>query len=205
MQHVLSDQITDFTAIYDENIELVSVTQPKLEQLECFSDQIFMSRKVVELQWQQPPLDIELPARELRAAIGNCDGIALLAKEIMNINEILHELLGCKEVGVRVATLNAPMCPRFHVDSVVCRLLMTIGGPGTEWIASDDVDRTLLADRDSDSIPIKDGQEIQQVTPGSMSLLKGGTWQKAFAGVVHRSPHQKGERLLLSFDPIFSI
>ena len=84
-------------------------------------------------------------------------------------------------------------------------MLITIGGPGTEWIANYDVDRILLADRASEAAPIKNGKEIQRVTPGSMALLKGGTWHKDFAGVVHRSPHQEIERLLLSFDPIYSI
>ena len=46
---------------------------------------------------------------------------------------------------------------------------------GTEWIASNDVNRKLLADRDTDAIPIKDGKEIRRLRPGSMSLLKGGT------------------------------
>ncbi|HAK52328.1 MAG TPA: hypothetical protein DCM54_10575 [Gammaproteobacteria bacterium] len=35
-------------------------------------------------------------------------------------------------------------------------------------------------------------------------MLKGGNWQDDFSGVVHRSPHQEGERLLLTLDPIFS-
>ena len=48
MQHILSDQITDFTAIYDENVELVSVTRPISEELEYFADRMFASRRVVK-------------------------------------------------------------------------------------------------------------------------------------------------------------
>ena len=203
MQQVISDQIMDFSAIYDKNIELVSVTRTKLEQLESLAEQVFSSRTVLDMQWKQQPMDTELPLRELRASIGDSDGVGTLAKEIIDMNELLYELLGCKEIGVRVTTLNTPMCPRFHADAVVCRLLITIGGPGTEWIASNDVNRKLLADRDTDAIPIKDGKAIRRLRPGSMSLLKGGAWQKEFAGVVHRSPHKEGQRLLLSFDPIF--
>ena len=205
MQHILSDQITDFTAIYDENVELVSVTRPISEELEYFADRMFASRRVVKLQWQQQAMDTELPSQMLETSLGINEGVTKLAKIIILTNEILYELIGCKEIGVRVATLNTPMCPRFHVDSVVCRMLITIGGPGTEWIANYDVDRILLADRASEAAPIKNGKEIQRVTPGSMALLKGGTWHKDFAGVVHRSPHQEIERLLISFDPIYSI
>jgi hypothetical protein len=82
-------------------------------------------------------------------------------------------------------------------------MLMTIGGPGTEWIPSGDVDRMLFDDRDSDAVPIQPGREVRQLATGSWSLLKGGAWNDGFDGVVHRSPHQVGERLLLSMDPLF--
>ncbi len=204
MQQIVSDQIADFTAIYDEEVELVNVSRPKSEQLENLADQLFASRRVLELRWQQDALDPGPAERELQASLDNSDSVAALAREIAFVNEVLHELLGCKEIGVRVTTLNSPMCPRFHIDAVVCRMLITVSGPGTEWIACNDVDRGVLADRSSDVNPIRDGGEVKQFSSGSMSLLKGGTWQRGFDGVVHRSPHDREQRLLLSFDPIFS-
>ena len=204
MQQIISDQIADFTAIYDEEVELVNVSRPKSEQLENLADQLFASRRVLELRWQQDALDPGPAERELQTSLDNGDSVAALAREIAFVNEVLHELLGCKEIGVRVTTLNSPMCPRFHIDAVVCRMLITVSGPGTEWIACNDVDRGVLADRSSDVTPIRDGGEVKQFSSGSMSLLKGGTWQRGFDGVVHRSPHDREQRLLLSFDPIFS-
>ena len=204
MQQIISDQIADFTAIYDEEVELVNVSRPKSGQLENLADQLFASRRVLELRWQQEALDPGPAERELQASLDNSDSVAALAREIAFVNEVLHELLGCKEIGVRVTTLNSPMCPRFHIDAVVCRMLITVSGPGTEWIACNDVDRGVLADRSSDVPPIRDGGEVKQFSSGSMSLLKGGTWQRGFDGVVHRSPHDREQRLLLSFDPIFS-
>ena len=204
MQQIISDQIADFTAIYDEEVELVNVSRPKSEQLENLADQLFASRRVLELRWQQDALDPGPAERELQTSLDNSDSVAALAREIAFVNEVLHELLGCKEIGVHVTTLNSPMCPRFHIDAVVCRMLITVSGPGTEWIACNDVDRGVLADRSSDVTPIRDGGEVKQFSSGSMSLLKGGTWQRGFDGVVHRSPHDREQRLLLSFDPIFS-
>ena len=57
---------------------------------------------------------------------------------------------------------------------------------------------------DSDTLPLKEGKTIRKLIPGDMSLLKGGKWQDGFSGVVHRSPHEEGPRLLLTFDPILT-
>ena len=52
---------------------------------------------------------------------------------------------------------------------------------------------------------LSDAAEKSSAWPrGNWSLLKGGAWDDRFDGVVHRSPHEAGERLLLSFDPIFT-
>jgi len=37
--------------------------------------------------------------------------------------------------GTRITTLDRAMCPRFHVDRVPVRLIVTWGGPGTQWLA----------------------------------------------------------------------
>ncbi|MAM82164.1 MAG: hypothetical protein CMP89_15615 [Gammaproteobacteria bacterium] len=204
MQQILSDQISDFTSIYDEDVELVSISRPGSPSLERFANDLFAARRVLELRWQQPALNADLTKKHIDSTVGNAHDSSYLTDEITLINEVLHELLGCEEIGVRVTTLSAPMCPRFHIDAVVCRMLVTIGGPGTDWIANDDVDMSILANRDSEEIPIKLGREVKQFNSNSMSLLKGGVWQNGFDGVVHRSPHQKDQRLLLSFDPIFT-
>ena len=96
------------------------------------------------------------------------------------------------------------MCPKFHADHVFCRMLITVRGPSTEWIACDDVQQDILSDSDSDTLPLKEGKTIRKLIPGDMSLLKGGKWQDGFSGVVHRSPHEEGPRLLLTFDPILT-
>lgn len=204
MRHLLSDQIADFSAIYQEDIELVSVSRPQSQVLEDLSNQLFKSRVVLESQWQQPVTATQSTYRELQPAIQEPAALSALTEEITLAAEVLSELVGCTEIGIRVATLNSPMCPRFHVDFVHCRMLMTVSGPGTEWIASNDVDEVLLADRDTDAVPLQAGKEVKQLPSLSLSLLKGGKWQEDFCGVVHRSPHQRHNRLLLSLDPIFS-
>ena len=117
---------------------------------------------------------------------------------------MLGELLGCKEVGVRLATLRSPMCPLFHIDQIPCRLLITLCGEGTEWISNEDVDWDIFFDTSNKNVPIKHSGEINKIKAGQWSLLKGAIWNNNYQGLVHRSPHEEQPRLLLSLDPIFN-
>ena len=203
MRHLVGDDLGDFAAFYDTDVELVSVARPESKALTALAAQLSASRQVVEAQWQQATEDADAPARMLSPQIGS-EGVSALKAEIMELADVLNTLLGCDRVGVRLATLNMPMCPRFHVDQIPCRLLSTISGPATQWIPNDDVDQALFAARTDDTLPVRAGKTFSQLSAGSWSLLKGGSWDEHFGGVVHRSPHQSHERLLLSIDPIFS-
>jgi len=203
MRHINSEEITDFSAIYDEDVEMISVSRPRSSELEELASRLFYSRSVIETQWTQGVDNSDAPQDALRAYIDD-QHLAKLCEEITLGAEIVGELLGAKQVGVRVGTLNSPMCPRFHADQVPCRMLMTVSGPGTEWIPNDDVDKAVLADRENQEPPVRHDGKIRQLLQGSWSLLKGGTWQEDFHGVVHRSPHQEGQRLLISLDPVFT-
>ena len=112
------------------------------------------------------------------------------------------------KVGLRLTVLDKAMCPRFHVDKVLCRLVTTYQGSATEWLPHNVVDREKLGhgsegkpDEQSGLFP-KLG-DIQQLTVGDVALLKGEGWEgKEGAGLVHRSPSlSAGEgRLLLTLD-----
>ncbi len=203
MHCLLSDRTGDFAAIYGQDVELVSVARPASGSLDALAEHLSASRRAVQAEWEQAAQDPEAPLTALSPWI-DADWLGALSEEITLASDMLSELVGCERVGIRVATLRRPMCPRFHVDHVPCRMLVTIGGPGTEWIASDDVDRALLAARDTDAPPVRRGRDIRRLPTRNWSLLKGGAWDGRFGGVVHRSPHETAERLLLSFDPLFT-
>lgn len=200
MQQVASDQLADFAAIYDEDVEIVSVTRPKAGTLDAAAKRLVSSRQAPQLRWVQAA-NASVPADAVPSSI-EVDVRAVLLDEITEASEVLSELMGCEQVGIRLETLNGPMCPRFHVDHVPCRMLITLSGYGTEWIAHGDVDWELFADRDNQAAPVKAQRPVQQLSSGHWSLLKGGAWSDHFSGVVHRSPHGDGERLLLALDPI---
>ncbi len=203
MRHISSDRLGDLAEIYSDDVELVSIMRPGSTDLSQLAANLSSSRTIVASQWEQVIDDDDAPRRELSSVIDS-RSLKALSAEIALATDVLHTLMDCDGVGVRVATLRTPMCPRFHVDQVPCRMLVTISGQGTEWIASDEVDRTKFANRTDDNPPIRNGASIRQLKTGSWSLLKGGTWDGTFPGVVHRSPHEAQHRLFLSLDPLFS-
>ena len=201
MRQVLSDQLSDFAAIYEENVEIVSITRPQANACEVLSKRLIQSRQIPELRWIQQVGDRDASACALPSRIDSDVRSALLT-QIIEASELLGELTECDRVGVRLETLNAPMCPRFHVDHIPCRMLITLSGVGTEWIPNLDVDWNVFDDLGNAELPVKTYRQIQRLNTGNWSLLKGGGWQDHFRGVVHRSPHGVGERLLLALDPV---
>ncbi len=201
MRTVTGDQLGDFAAIYEADVELVSVSRPQWQTCEALSKRLIDTRQVPTLRWVQAANDADGADNVLPPTV-EADVRSALVGEIAAASEVLSELVGCDQVGVRLETLSAPMCPRFHVDYVPCRMLITLSGKGTEWIPNSDVDWEVFENLQTAAPPLKGNAEVQHLTTGNWSLLKGGAWNAQFHGVVHRSPHGDGERLLLSLDPI---
>ena len=202
MRQVIGSQLGDLAAIYDEDVEIVSVARPQAGTYEGLAERLIRSRQLPQARWVQPADDPKAAASELPATL-DADVRSALVDQIAEAGEMLGELVDCERVGVRLETLSAPMCPRFHADYVPCRMLITLSGVGTEWIPNSDVDWAVFADLETAAPPVKANRPIQRMATGHWSLLKGGAWNDGFRGVVHRSPHDVGERLLLSLDPVF--
>lgn len=132
-----------------------------------------------------------------------------LATDIALLAEILGELLDATTIGLRLEVVSQAMCPRLHVDRVGIRLLCTYRGPGTEWVADDEVDRSRLGAGanglpDESSGLLGPGSRIDVIPPFSVALLKGRLWQgNGGRGVIHRSPAvapSEAPRILLAMD-----
>ena len=99
------------------------------------------------------------------------EGAELLRDDVALLTEILCELVDCPSVGLRFASVENAMCPRWHVDRVPIRMLCTYSGPGTEWLEDQGVDKAHLSDPE-----IVDGA-CQRAASGEVVLLKGALWQ----------------------------
>lgn len=100
------------------------------------------------------------------------------------------------------------MPPLFHTDHILCRLITTYFGKGTEWLDSHPIDPTELAtynEAHSDQ-PYLGKIPCFHLQSGDIALFKGDRWKKSIGnpGVIHRSPQlDQGEvRLLLTLDII---
>jgi hypothetical protein len=114
------------------------------------------------------------------------------------LNTLFCELKPCIDAVIALGfgrkfqvTLARPadqMCPLFHVDQVSLRLIVTLHGPGTEWLANEDVNRKRLA-KGSNHRVIQDQALIQQLKTFQVGLLKGEEYPGNHGrGLVHRSP-----------------
>ena len=148
--------------------------------------------------------------KALKPEDNNRDEIKALCEDITLLVEMFCCLFDLKHAGLRLKILDKPMCPRFHVDKIPCRLVTTYQGVATQWLNHSDVNRSKLGTGnlgkpDEESGLIKSLNNIKQLTEGDVALLKGEYWdENEGAGLVHRSPPLAGTnsapRLLLTLD-----
>jgi hypothetical protein len=132
----------------------------------------------------------------------------LLCEHITLIVDMFCTLFDLKETGLRLKLIDKPMCPRFHVDRVPCRLVTTLHGPATQWLQHSAVNRDKLGAgnnglADECSGLINPDSIVEQLACGDIALLKGENWfNNHRAGLVHRSPTTAANemRLLLTLD-----
>ena len=202
MKAVFGNSFYDFESLILKQVEVVGVLPEKFEETISFAKKVAKNKKNLELEFSYPfNQDKELESFFSKSL--DMNDVALITNPIVEVSKILRKLTKCKKVNIKLTSLRSPMCPIFHVDNIPCRFLVTLYGSGTEWIPHDEVDWKIFDEKDSNKNPLKDRSKIKNFKTGEWALLKGGSWQENFNGVVHRSPHNNEERLLLSIDPYF--
>jgi hypothetical protein len=141
--------------------------------------------------------DTQSKLRRLPDGSGRTD----LIGDLSFLGEIVCELMGCSEVGLRLARVGRAMCPGWHIDRTSIRLVCTYQGPGTEWLDDQSIERI-----DLDAARYRENSMTQAAT-GEIVLLKGALWQENEAlGAVHRSPELApgaALRTLVTLDPLW--
>jgi hypothetical protein len=144
----------------------------------------------------------------LKPEDNNRDEVNTLCEDIALLVEMFCCLFDLKRAGLRLTVLERPMCPRFHVDKIPCRLVTTYQGVATQWLNHSDVNRSKLGTGnlgkpDEESGLFENLSNINQLQQGDVALLKGEYWDdNEGAGLVHRSPPVAAneQRLLLTLD-----
>lgn len=125
-------------------------------------------------------------------------GAAALVEDVRYLCEAFAELVCADEMMVSLEGPDEASCPRFHVDQVGIRMLVTYSGPGTEFLLDEHTDRSRLGHAgagkpDHENGVMRPGAEVQRVPTYAVVLLKGENWPGASGfGAVHRSPDPEG-------------
>ncbi|MEM7202917.1 MAG: DUF1826 domain-containing protein [Planctomycetota bacterium] len=134
-------------------------------------------------------------------------GATTLAADAYDLCGAFAELVAADELMISLEEPDEATCPRFHVDKVGIRMLVTYCGPGTEWLTHEHVDRRWLGEAGMDRPDEQDGAmrpgaTVQRAPTFAVVLLKGEAWPGARGfGAVHRSPDPGREpRTLLRVD-----
>jgi len=137
-----------------------------------------------------PEMDVSFRAPDLQATIAATNdelALGLLSALAPAINRA-HELCGGKHMRMTLGKLRDRMCPLFHVDRLLLRMICTLRGPGTEWLDDREVQRANLG-KGSNAAIVTPGATIYQLGQFQIGLLKGEEFAGSRRrGVVHRSP-----------------
>lgn len=208
---LLSERLEDLSLIRRPDVNSVWIRQAWDPNFELVADEIrdrmFKPAQVTvaardEAEFVMAELDSEWDLKSPYAY--------LFYRKLADVLSVFLKTTRTEEIGVRIDRVNSHHCSNFHVDFVPLRLIMTLSGPGTEWLANEDVDREALRSRRFDEIR-KEGAAINRVGTGDILLMKGAgfvresgerDFERAF---VHRSPSKDlfiKDRLVLRIDEI---
>ena len=140
--------------------------------------------------------------------LGQNENTLYLVKDISRVVKLFCDLFSINKVWLRLDAIESPMCPRFHVDNLKCRLVSTYKGPATQWLPHNLVNRDKLGHGNNGMPDEESGlflkeTDIKELNTGDVALLKGDGWKNNQGkGLVHRSPHKVGDykRLYMTID-----
>ncbi|ALS33535.1 hypothetical protein PTRA_a2443 [Pseudoalteromonas translucida KMM 520] len=195
--------------IYNEDTNIVIWQRSTAEKLTKAVNILIAISALKPLELAVSPNDaFEQLIKALKPEDNNSDEVNTLCEDIALLVEMFCCLCDLKRAGLRLKVLDKPMCPRFHVDKIPCRLVTTYHGVATQWLNHSDVNRSKLGagnlgKPDEESGLFKSLSNINQLQQGDVALLKGEYWDdNEGAGLVHRSPPVAAneQRLLLTLD-----
>jgi hypothetical protein len=210
--------------------ELVAIHRPELNFVACPSQPPSFLCSLAELALATHP--------EFQAVIGTSDDPALFlasfdeqfnlqSKDSGRFYAYLERMLRAffvvanaspgqpiPYVGIRFEVLRQDLFVNYHVDHVHLRMVTVLSGPGTEWLANDQVIRTDLRGAEhplgaSVEIGLKPEAKALTLATGDVAILKGEAYPgNCGNGIVHRAPHHHvlhQPRILLRFDALVDV
>ena len=117
-----------------------------------------------------------------------------LIEDIAELGSVFSKVMRAPLVRIRLDRVTDNACRKFHIDSILARLVCTYRGTGTQYGMSADGG---------------DPERVFTVPTGDPILMRGTRWpDKTTCNLLHRSPPIEGSketRLVLVIDPIFDV
>ena len=193
----ISDQAEVLGEIYQPDVNLAVWQRNLPPEIERYMAELATSKRKINLRCLIGTGDEmhEEASTQLNRVLPDFSGKDALINNICELVDMYQCLFEPQQIGIRLATLNRAMCPKFHVDYLPARMVTTYMGAGTHWLPN--------PEDDSPRIPEIEPEQFEQISAGDVALLKGDGWfENEGFGVVHRSPPvAEGEmRMFLSLD-----
>ncbi|SIT19925.1 Protein of unknown function [Thalassolituus maritimus] len=167
-QSIISTDVHCLTEFFREDVNL-AVWQRKTDAkyaafVETFVKQAGSLQRFVSIETGETADSI------LPDWASNLPGAADWLRDVNTVIDMFRCLFEPSAVGVRLHVLTGTMCPRFHVDRVPARLLLTYSGKGTEWLTEDQVIRGAEGTR----LPDRGGSNSEGRTLGRKRRVRSG-------------------------------
>jgi len=150
-----------------------------------------------------------LDAGALLRSLGDATLCRVVEEDLAALVPRFARLAKRKHVRVRLESIESDACRKLYADLIGLRLVVTYAGPGTEWVANEDVDRLQFGRVDIDVEEnnlaiIRHRPVVRRTQPFDVVLMKGDAYPGYEGrGAVHRSPPIEGtaaRRLVLKID-----
>ena len=179
--HHLVPHWADMHRIHDPHCQLVCWERPADPAIESLMPPLLAARlPPLRLTTSLPELPAHLEAYLSPLQTQCPEGANRLAADVLALSIGFAQLARVSRLRLLLSRVDTDMCRRFHTDINELRLLCTYHGPGTQWVAAED----LSADPDQ-----IDPTHIRQVSAFGVAILKGALYPDSpVPGLLHRSP-----------------
>jgi len=125
-----SDDVADLSKIYEPDINVCIVNRQVDATLDNFVGHLL--RQASPISFVESIAFGSFDFYSLLPDKGHLPGYRAFCQDVARLTGLYCDLFDLTHVGLRLRSLDHAMCPKFHVDSITCRLICTYGGTATE-------------------------------------------------------------------------
>lgn len=187
---VMGDTSDIFEGISDPAVQLALWRRYRPARLDWLDTLDWEEIDDIDAGISGPDFDVSIRQQLYDAGYPETDAGRGLGDDIVDLAARFAQVMGQRDLRLRLEVIETDACRKFHMDYVTARLLMPLCGPGTQWIN------------------LRDGVDapIRQLACGEVGIFKGRL-SVGEPTILHRSPPVAGSgdaRLLLVLDPVNS-